>query len=137
MVTPKHDPAAIETPHAFGGVFRGAAVGKVTQIVHLVIGANDSVMPLDNLLLHLLNVNERPVAEPNDVSVSQVVVGCKPDLTQFPALPDSLMLKVTHRICYAARCQLLACPRCRATRVRSGPRSPDSLAAQLRWIPYT
>jgi hypothetical protein len=62
-------------------VLRGAAVGEVSQVVDHVIGADDGVVPFDDLALHLLNIGEGAATESDDVAVPHVVVGREPNAT--------------------------------------------------------
>ena len=58
------------------------AKSEVAQVIDHILGADNSIVPINNLALHLLNTAKRTLTEPDDIEVSHMKIRCKPNIVQ-------------------------------------------------------
>ena len=78
MVSPQQMPAAFELREALNRVFGCAAESEIAQVIDGVGLTHMRIVPVNDGLVHLLDIPKRAITEADDVSMAQVIVRCEP-----------------------------------------------------------
>ena len=87
--------------------FGRTAQTEITQVEHDIFRADHAVPVRDNRFIHVRYILERPVAEPDDIGVVEVGVGCKEHPASVKFIIHNLFIHAHH---CAVNNMLLLCP---------------------------